>query len=68
MLMLINADEEGKKEFLAIEPGTHKSEQSWRWMLGQLAERGLDALRMAVADGTMGFWDALEKVVPESRQ
>ncbi len=68
MLVVIGADDQGKKHFLAIEPDTRESTHSWKRLLHQLAERGLVVPRLAVADGTTGFWAALTKVFAKTRQ
>ena len=67
-LVVIGVNERGEKHFLAIEDGVRESTQSWREVLLKLKSRGMNIPRLAIGDGAMGFWAALEEVYPESRQ
>jgi transposase-like protein len=67
-LVVIGVNERGKKRFLAIEDGVRESTQSWREVLLKLKARGMNIPELAIGDGAMGFWAALEEVYPESRQ
>lgn len=67
-LVVIGVNERGEKHFLAIEDGVRESTQSWREVLLKLKSRGMNAPQLAIGDGAMGFWAALEEVYPESRQ
>ena len=67
-LVVIGVNERGKKGFLAIEDGVRESTQSWREVLLNLKSRGMNIPELAIGDGAMGFWAALEEVYPESRQ
>lgn len=58
----------GEKHFLAIEDGVRESSQSWREVLLGLKSRGLSAPKLAIGDGAMGFWAALEEIYPGTRQ
>ena len=58
----------GEKHFLAIEGGVRESAQSWREVLLKLQSRGMNTARLAIGDGAMGFWAALEEVYPETKQ
>jgi putative transposase len=44
--------------------GTRESTQSWREVLLDLKARGLKSPKLAVGDGAMGFWSALDEVFP----
>ena len=66
-LVIIGVNERGQKQFLAIEDGTRESTQSWREVLLQLKGRGMNSPQLAVGDGAMGFWSAIEEVYPETR-
>jgi transposase-like protein len=69
VLVVIGLNELGEKHFLAIEDGVRESTQSWREVLLDLKQRGLEeAPRVAVGDGALGFWAALEEVFPQTRQ
>jgi transposase-like protein len=67
-LVVIGVNERGKKGFLAIEDGVRESTQSWREVLLKLKSRGMNIPELAIGDGAMGFWAALEEVYPKSRQ
>jgi len=68
ILVLVGVDEQGHKEFLAIEDGYRESEQSWLELLTDLKTRGLQhEPQLAVGDGAPGFWKALSKVYGETR-
>jgi transposase-like protein len=67
-LVIVGVNARGQKHFLAIEDGVRESTQSWREVLLALKARGMNAPKLAIGDGAMGFWAALEEVFPESRQ
>ncbi len=67
-LVVIGVNDRGEKHFLAIEDGVRESTQSWREVLLDLKNRGLEVPpKLAVGDGALGFWAALEEVYPETR-
>src|SRR4051794_19919515 len=66
--MIIGATSEGKKEVVGLTDGVRESVQSWRELLLDLRRRGLSiGPELAVADGALGFWQALEEVWPKTR-
>ena len=68
MLVIIGATPEGKKELVGFLDGYRESTQSWRELLLDLKARGLCvAPKLAIGDGAMGFWGALEEVWPQTR-
>jgi len=67
-LVIIGVNERGEKRFLAIEDGVRESTQSWREVLLALKARGMNAPKLAVGDGAMGFWAALDEVYGHTRQ
>lgn len=68
ILVLIGATPEGKKELLGFQVGIRESAQSWRELLVGLKDRRLHiAPELAVGDGALGFWKALEEVFPATR-
>jgi len=68
MLEVIGATPEGNKEVIGFQVGTRESAQSWRELLVDLKARGLAvAPELAVGDGALGFWKALEEVFPSTR-
>lgn len=69
ILVLMGATKEGQKELVGMLDGFRESEQSWSELLSDLKARGLKkAPRVAVGDGALGFWAALRKVFPETRE
>ncbi|MCP5087034.1 MAG: IS256 family transposase, partial [Rhodobacteraceae bacterium] len=67
-LVVIGVNERGEKHFLAIEDGVRESTQSWREVLLNLKSRGMNGAELAIGDGAMGFWAALEEIYPQTRQ
>ena len=67
-LVVIGVNERGEKRFLAIEDGVRESTQSWREVLLTLKARGMNGVELAIGDGAMGFWAALEEIYPQTRQ
>ena len=67
-LVIVGVTVRGKKRFLAIEEGVRESTQSWREVLLNLKERGMNAPKLAIGDGAMGFWAAMDEVYPAARQ
>jgi putative transposase len=67
-LVVVGVNERGQKRFLAIEDGVRESKQSWREVLIGLRERGMQAPKVAVGDGALGFWAALEEIYPDTQQ
>jgi transposase-like protein len=67
-LVIIGVNEYGEKHFLAIEDGVRESTQSWREVLLKLKSRGMNSPKLAIGDGAMGFWAALEEIYGETRQ
>jgi putative transposase len=69
MLVMIGATPEGKKELIGFQVGVRESAQSWHELLVDLKARGLQiAPELAVADGALGFWKALDEVFPGTRR
>ena len=68
MLVIIGATPEGKKELLGFQTGQRESAQSWKELLVDLKKRGLIvAPDIAVGDGALGFWKALDEAFPSTR-
>ena len=68
LLIIIGATPEGRKELVGLTDGVRESAQSWRELLLDLKRRGLSiGPELAVADGALGFWQALEEVWPQTR-
>ena len=68
LLVIIGATPEGKKELVGLIDGVRESAQSWKELLLDLKRRGLAiGPELAVADGALGFWQAIEEVWPKTR-
>ena len=69
VLVIMGATEDGRKEIVAVQDGCRESEQSWKELLLGLKKRGLKTgPELAIGDGALGFWTALRKVFPRTRQ
>ena len=65
---MIRATRGGKKELVGFHVGRRESAQSWRELLVDLKARGLAAApEIAVGDGALGFWKALDEAFPGTR-
>ena len=68
ILVVVGGNYRGEKELLAVRDGFRESEQSWKELLLELKERGLQIdPKLAIADGALGFWKALPQVYPSTR-
>jgi len=67
MLVIIGATKEGRKELLGLTDGYRESEASWKELLLELKERGLGEPKLAIGDGSLGFWKALPQVFGNTR-
>ena len=69
ILVIMAADENGNKELLAVSDGFRESKTSWKEILLDLKGRGLEmGPKLAVGDGALGFWAALDEVFPKTRR
>lgn len=66
-LVVIGMNIHGEKQLFAMEDGIRESTQSWREVLFHLKARGLTAPALALGDGSLGFWAALEEIFPGTR-
>jgi transposase-like protein len=64
LLVVIGALRDGRKEVLAVVPGYRESTDSWRSVLRDLRDRGLQVPRLLVADGAAGIWAAVAELWP----
>jgi putative transposase len=62
ILVVMGADSYGNKELLAICDGERESKLSWKAVLLDLKQRGLQEPSLAIGDGALGFWAALPEV------
>jgi putative transposase len=62
VLVVVGALEDGTKELLALGDGFRESKESWLDLLRDLKAHGLtQGPRLAIADGSLGFWLALQE-------
>ena len=67
MLVIMGTLENGLKELVAVYDGQRESKESWLELIHDLKTRGLaDGPRLAVGDGALGFWAALEEEFPDA--
>jgi hypothetical protein len=68
LLVLMGATPEGRKELIGFQTGMRESGQSWKELLVDLKARGLSiAPEVAIGDGALGFWKALDEAFPTTR-
>ena len=68
VLVVLGVDEQGHKELLAMEQGYRESVTAWSEVLRSLKERGLvEAPLLAIGDGALGLWAALDEIFPATR-
>lgn len=69
LLVIIGVRLDGTKELVAIGDGLRESKTSWLELLRDLKACGLEVgPRLAVGDGALGFWGALDEIYPETRR
>lgn len=69
VVVIVGADEYGRKELLAMIDGFRESAESWRELLLDLRRRGLKQHpKLAIGDGALGFWTALREVFATTRE
>jgi transposase-like protein len=68
LLIIMGADEHGKKELIGVNDGYRESKTSWKEILLDLKQRGLkEGPKLAVGDGALGFWAALDEEFPKTK-
>ena len=69
ILVLVGALADGTKELVGLYDGQRESKLSWKELLSDLKRRGLtDSPKVAIGDGALGFWAALEEEYPGALQ
>lgn len=69
VLVIVGADEYGRKELLAMTDGFRECTASWRELLLDLQRRGLKQdPKLAIGDGALGFWTALREVFATTQE
>jgi putative transposase len=67
VLVLMGVRADGTKELIAMTDGYRESSEAWASLLRDCARRGMRAPVLAVGDGALGFWNALNEVFPDTR-
>ena len=68
-LVAYGIGEDGHRRLLAVSIGAEESEDSWSELLRQLCDRGLNGVRLVIADAHRGIANAVRRQLPEaSRQ
>ncbi|MCX6579759.1 MAG: IS256 family transposase [Candidatus Aminicenantes bacterium] len=69
VFVILGATADGQKELVAMDIGYRESEMTWHDILIDLKQRGLSVgPSLAIGDGALGFWNALEKEYPSTVQ
>lgn len=69
ILVIMAATADGVKEVLAVYDGERESKISWLAVIRELKRRGLkNGPKLAIGDGALGFWAAIEEEYPETQQ
>lgn len=69
LLVIVGTDIHGNKRLVGLADGYRESKESWRELLLDLKSRGLStAPQLAIGDGALGFWGALEEVYPSAKR
>jgi putative transposase len=66
-LVLVGVRADGTKELVEVADGERESTDSWAEVLRDLRRRGMRAPVVAVGDGALGLWAALQDVFPATR-
>ncbi|MEU6803168.1 IS256 family transposase [Streptomyces neyagawaensis] len=67
VLVVVGVRADGTKELIAMTDGYRESSEAWAGLLRDCARRGMRAPVLAIGDGALGFWNALNEVFPETR-
>jgi putative transposase len=67
VLCIIGAREDGEKALLALALGYRESTESWSEVLRDLRDRGVTPPLLAIGDGGLGLWAALDQVFPSTQ-
>ena len=69
LLVIMGADEHGNKELIAVNDGFRESKTALKEILLDLKQRGLkNGPKLAIGDGALGFWGALDEVFSETKR
>lgn len=67
VLVMLGVRPDGTKELIAMTDGYRESSEAWAGLMRDCARRGMRAPVLAIGDGALGFWSALNEVFPETR-
>jgi len=67
VLVVMGVTEFGNKELIAIRDGYRESTDSWSTLLRELRDRKINSPMLAVGDGALGFWNAINAVFPNTK-
>jgi transposase-like protein len=67
LLVIVGVRPDGAKQLVAVADGYREDTDAWADVLRDLRDRGMTAPTVAVGDGALGFWGALEQVFPTTR-
>ncbi|MFC9672688.1 IS256 family transposase [Streptomyces sp. NPDC056949] len=67
VLVVMGVRADGTKQLIAMADGYRESSESWASLLRDCQRRGMRAPVLAVGDGALGFWNAINEVFPETR-
>ncbi|WP_406511146.1 IS256 family transposase [Streptomyces sp. NBC_00161] len=68
VLVMVGVRADGTKELIAMTDGYRESSEAWAGLLRDCARRGMRGPVLAVGDGALGFWNALNEVFPQTRR
>ncbi|MCK5659087.1 MAG: IS256 family transposase [Alphaproteobacteria bacterium] len=67
ILVIIGVTVDGQKEIIAVSDGFRESKESWRSVIREVKRLGITmAPKLAVGDGGLGFWAAIQEEFPET--
>ncbi|MET9462472.1 IS256 family transposase [Streptomyces canus] len=68
VLVVVGVRADGTEELIVMTDGYRESSESWANLLRDCARRSMRTPVLAVGDGALGFWNALNEVFPEARR
>ncbi|MFH9552682.1 IS256 family transposase [Streptomyces sp. NPDC017435] len=66
VLVMVGVRADGTKELIATTGGYRESSEAWAALMRDCARRSMRAPVLAVGDGALGFWNALNEVFSET--
>lgn len=62
LLVVVAAFVDGSRSVIAVELGERGSKETWLALMQDLARRGMNTPRIAIADSALGLWAALDEL------